>query len=72
MGIVTVRVPENIKKEMTKYNINWSEYLREAIRKRILDVKRREIAARMDALRAKTKGKNINLAQTVIAWRKRH
>jgi hypothetical protein len=72
MGVVTVRVPEKIKKEMTRYDVNWSEYLREAIRKRILDAKRREIAARMDRLRAKTKGKNVNLAQVVIEWRKKH
>lgn len=70
--VVTVRVPKNIKKEMVEYEVNWSEYLREAIRKKILEIKRKKIAERMDTFRAKTKGKDVNLARTVIEWRKKH
>ena len=70
--VVTLRVSRNIKEEMVKYEVNWSEYLREMIRKKILEIKRKKIAERMDRLRAKTKGKDIDLAQAVIEWRKKH
>ena len=45
MAIITVRVDENLKKMMSKIKINWSEYIREAIRRRI-ELEERKAAAK--------------------------
>ncbi len=44
MGTITIRVDEELRRRMRKVKINWSEYLREAIRKRIEIEERREAA----------------------------
>jgi len=47
MGTVTVKVDEELKRMMSKVKINWSEYIREAIRRRIELEERREAARRL-------------------------
>ncbi|AJB42868.1 hypothetical protein TCARB_1832 [Thermofilum adornatum 1505] len=39
MAIITVRIPEELKKKMREIDINWSEYIRSAIEKRIEEEK---------------------------------
>jgi len=41
MAIVTVRVPDELKLKMKELNINWSEEIREFIRRRIDEEERR-------------------------------
>ncbi len=45
MGVVSVRVPPEIKREMERLRgkINWSEEIREFIRLKIEEVRRREL-----------------------------
>jgi len=47
MGTVTVKVDENLKKMMSKIKINWSEYIREAIKRRIELEERRAAAEKL-------------------------
>lgn len=47
MGVVTVKVDEKLKEMMGRVKINWSEYIREAIRKRIELEERRAAAERL-------------------------
>lgn len=35
MGTVTIKVDENLKRKMRGVKINWSEYIREAIKRRV-------------------------------------
>jgi len=42
MGIITVRVPDEIKAKMKELNINWSEEIRKFIIQRIEDEKRKK------------------------------
>lgn len=42
MSSLSVRVEEDLKKEMTALDVNWSEYIREAIRAKIATEKRRK------------------------------
>jgi len=42
MSTVTVKVDEELKKKMSRVKINWSEYIREAIRRRIELEERRD------------------------------
>lgn len=44
MGVITVKVDENLKKMMSAVKINWSAYIREAIRQRIELERRRDSA----------------------------
>ena len=51
---VTVKVDEDLKRKMGVVRINWSEYIREAIRRRIELEERREAAERLlDGLKAR-------------------
>ncbi|MBS7611607.1 hypothetical protein KEJ27_05300 [Candidatus Bathyarchaeota archaeon] len=35
LGTITIKVDEYLKKRMSKVKINWSEYIREAIKRRV-------------------------------------
>jgi predicted transcriptional regulator len=35
LGTVTVKVDEDLRRRMSEVRINWSEYIREAIRRRV-------------------------------------
>jgi Arc/MetJ-type ribon-helix-helix transcriptional regulator len=59
MAIITVRIPEELKKKMREIDINWSEYIRSAIEKKIEEEKRKNIAKAVllnEKLRKKSKG----------------
>jgi len=45
MGTVTVKVDEDLKKKMASVKINWSEYIRESIHRRI-EMEERKSAAK--------------------------
>ncbi len=54
--IISLRVPEKLKKEMSKVNVNWSEYLRKAIEDRISKEKMKKIWNEIESLRDKIEG----------------
>ena len=66
-----MRVPEDIKGEMAKYDINWSEFLREAIREKIVDLRRERAFREMDEMKSRITKSKISMAGQVIKWRKR-
>ncbi|MBS7634243.1 hypothetical protein KEJ34_01920 [Candidatus Bathyarchaeota archaeon] len=47
LGTITVKVDEYLKKRMSKVKINWSEYIREAIRRRVEIEEKRESAEKL-------------------------
>lgn len=47
MATITIKVDENLKKTMRRIKINWSEYIREAIRHRIKLEERRAAAEKL-------------------------
>lgn len=69
---ITIRVPKNLKDEIVKFDINWSKYLREEMTMKLKELRRKRIAEHMDKLRAKTTGKDINMAKDILEWRKKH
>ena len=82
MALVTVRVPERVKKQMRKLKaVNWSALLRHAIEARIeleqrtpRDLDRvREASRKADAIRKEIRNKygyvDFNSAETVRYWR---
>jgi Arc/MetJ-type ribon-helix-helix transcriptional regulator len=69
---ISFRVDDHTKAEIDAVQINWSEYLRNAVEKKLIEIKRQKAAERMEQLRAKTKNKNISLSKEVIKWRTKH
>jgi len=69
---ITIRVPKNLKGEIAKFDINWSKYLREMIIMKLKELKRKRVAEHMDKIRAKTAGKDINMARDISEWRRKH
>jgi len=63
--VISFRVPKEIKEEMDKIKINWSDYLREMIKKKIKEVKRLEAARKIDEIRKKTKKGVFDAAKSV-------
>ena len=47
MGTITIKVDEELKKKMKTVKINWSEYIREAIRQRIELEERKHAAEKL-------------------------
>lgn len=47
MHTVTVKVDEDLKRRMKRVRVNWSAYIREAIKERISLEQRREAASRL-------------------------
>lgn len=69
---ISFRIDSRMKAEIEAVPINWSEYLRGAVEKKLIDVKRQNAAERMELLRAKTRRKGVSLAKEVIKWRRKH
>ena len=71
--IFGIRIPKDLREEMAKFEVNWSEYLSESVDEKLKELKRKKkkIAEHMDSIRKKTAGKNINMAKEIIEWRKK-
>ncbi len=69
--VMTVRVPEETRDEMAKFKVNWSEYVRDAIRKRIVELRREEAFKEMDEIKSKVPKSKLSVADEVIKWRRR-
>jgi len=56
LATITIRVSEDIKRKMREFkNVNWSEYLREAIVRKIREEEMKSACAVMDEIAAKTR-----------------
>ncbi len=49
--IISLRVPERLKEEMSKVEVNWSEYLRKAIEDKISREKMKKIWSEIEDLK---------------------
>ncbi len=55
MAVISVRVPEELRKEMKNYGIDWNEELRLLISERIKSERRKRAVQRLDKIRRKVK-----------------
>ncbi len=51
--IISLRIPGRLKEEMSKVDVNWSEYLRKAIEDKISREKMRKIWSEIEDLKDK-------------------
>jgi hypothetical protein len=83
MSVITVRVPKNLKRRMSKFkNVNWSEVVREAILERIAVEERlgskdwglirsavKEMDELMEVVEARGGKCDYDSAETIRNWR---
>jgi hypothetical protein len=55
VNVITVKVPDDLKKKMKQVKVNWSEYIRECVQKKIDEQKMKEAATKLDEIRMRTK-----------------
>ncbi len=51
--IISLRIPERLKEEMSKVEVNWSEYLRKAIEDKISKEKMKKIWNEIEDLKSR-------------------
>ena len=52
---VSVKVPEELRELMRRVKVDWSEYLREAIKAKIREELAKEAAEKLDEIKSRTK-----------------
>jgi len=70
--VMTFRIPKELQAEMEAVDINWSEFLREAIRQKLVMTRRQKAFKVMDEIREKYKGTDHVMSEEVKKWRKLH
>ncbi len=54
-NVITVKIPSELKKKMKQVKVNWSEYIRDSIKKKIDEQKMKEASSKLDQIRMKAK-----------------
>ena len=65
VNVITVKVPSELKKKMKKVKVNWSEYIRECVQKKIDEQKLRAASEKLDEIRKRTKPTST---QEIVSW----
>jgi len=65
VSVVTVKVPEELKRKMKQIEVNWSEYIRSAIQKKLEEHKVKVASAKLDEIRARSK---TVTTEELVAW----
>lgn len=55
INVITVKVPSELKKKMKQVKVNWSEYIRECVQKKIDEQKMKEASAKLDEIRMRAR-----------------
>ena len=53
--VITVKVPKELKRDMKQVDVNWSEYIRQCIQKKIDQQKMKAASDKLDEIRKRTK-----------------
>jgi len=63
--VITVKVPKKLKAQMKKIDINWSEYLRQCVQKRLDEEKMRAAFQKLDEIKKTTKP---TATEEIVKW----
>jgi post-segregation antitoxin (ccd killing protein) len=55
VNVITVKVPSELKRKMKQVKVNWSEYIRDSIQRKIEEQKMKASSAKLDEVRARVK-----------------
>lgn len=64
-SVITVKIPSDLKEKMRRVKINWSEYIRNAIQRKLEEEKRRTASAKLDEIRARSK---LVATDELVTW----
>ena len=70
-SVMVVRLPDDVREEMKKHPLNWSEEVRKAIVSRLLQLRREQGYKEMDRIRESLKDREFDGAGEVARWRRR-
>ena len=65
VNVITVKVPSELKKKMKQVKVNWSEYIRECVQKKIDEQELRAASEKLDEIRKRTKPTST---QEIVSW----
>jgi hypothetical protein len=63
--VITVKVPAELKKKMKQIDVNWSEYIRQCVQKKIDQEKRKAASEALDEIRKQTKPTST---EEIVSW----
>ena len=55
LNVITVKIPSELKKKMKQVKVNWSQYIRESIQRKIEEQKMREASMQLDEVSKRVK-----------------
>ena len=65
VNVITVKVPSDLKKKMKQIEINWSEFIRDSIQKKIEAQKMQAASAKLDEVSARAK---LVPTKELVSW----
>ena len=65
VSVITVKVPEELKRKMKQVKLNWSEYIRGAIQKKLEEQKMNAASAKLDEIRSRSRPVST---EEIVAW----
>jgi len=65
VDVVTVKVPRELKEKMKHVKVNWSQYIRDAIQKKIEEQRLKTASAKIDEVRMRAKPVSTN---ELVSW----
>jgi len=65
VNVITVKVPSELKKKMKQVKVNWSEYIRGSIQRKIEEQRLRVASAKLDEVRMRTK---LVPTEELVSW----
>ena len=64
-SVITVKVPEELKRKMKQVKVNWSEYIRSTIQRKLEEQMVKTASAKLDEIRARSKPV---ATEELVAW----
>jgi len=65
VNVITVKIPSEMKKKMKQVKLNWSQYIRECIQKKIDQQDMIVASAKLDEIRKRTKPTST---EEIVSW----
>lgn len=65
MAVISIRIPDELRKRMKKVRIDWAAYVRNAIERKLKEASIRAASQRIDEIRTKTKPDVFNAAKSI-------
>ncbi len=63
--VITVKVPNELKKKMKQVKVNWSQYIRDCVQKKIDQQDMIVASAKLDEIRKRTKPTST---EEIVSW----